>query len=104
MVVGLLFILAQHLRQEVLKPVSPPGAVLTRFELPDQVTFLSKAAIARTLDALPPGSRVEIDARRTVRFDYDAVEALLDFRQTARERDIDYRLVGVPDVQTTPAH
>jgi MFS superfamily sulfate permease-like transporter len=78
--------------------------VLTRFELPDQVTFLSKAAIARTLDALPPGTRVEIDARRTVRFDYDAVEALLDFRETARERGIDYRLVGVPDVQTTPAH
>ena len=104
LVVGLVFILVQHLRQPAFTRVSPPGAVLTRYALPDQLTFLSKATIARTLDALPAGSRVEIDGRRTTRFDYDALEALLDFRPTARERGIDYRLVGVPDVQTTPAH
>jgi MFS superfamily sulfate permease-like transporter len=103
-VVGVLFILIQHLRQPVLKQVSPAGAVLTRYELPDHVTFLSKASIARALEAVPPGSRVEIDGRKTSRFDYDALEALLDFRTTARERGIDYRLVGVPDVATTPAH
>jgi MFS superfamily sulfate permease-like transporter len=103
-VVGLLFILGQHLRQPVLKRVSPDGAVLTRFELPDQVTFLSKASLARALEEIPPGSRVEIDGRGTRRFDYDAVEELLAFRETARERDIDYRLVGVPEVATTPAH
>jgi MFS superfamily sulfate permease-like transporter len=103
-VVGVLFILAQHLRQPALRRVSPPGAVLTRYELPDQVTFLSKANIASALEAVPPGSRVEIDGRRTRRFDYDAVEALLAFRETARSRNIDYRLVGVPEVVTTPAH
>jgi MFS superfamily sulfate permease-like transporter len=103
-VVGVLFILAQHLRQPVLKPVSPPGAVLTRFELPDHVTFLSKAKLATALDAMQPGSRVEIDGRKTSRFDYDALETLIAFRETARSRNIDYRLVGVPEVETTPAH
>ena len=102
--VGLVFILVQHLRQPVLARVSPPGAVLTRYELPDQVTFLSKASLARALEALPPGARVEIDGRKTRRFDYDAVEVLLEFRPRARERGIDYRLVGVPDVAITPAH
>ncbi|MDF1501366.1 SulP family inorganic anion transporter [Roseisolibacter sp. H3M3-2] len=104
LVVGLTFILVQHLRQPAFTQVSPPGAVLTRYALPDHVTFLSKAGIARALDALAPGSRVEIDGRRTKRFDYDALEALLDFRPTARARGIDYRLVGVPEVETTPAH
>jgi MFS superfamily sulfate permease-like transporter len=103
-VVGVLFILAQHLRQPVLKRVSPPGAVLTRYELPDHVTFLSKAKIATALEAVPPGSRVEIDGRKTSRFDYDALEELLAFREQARTRNIDYRLVGVPEVETTPAH
>ena len=28
---------------------SPPGAVLTRYVLPEQVTFLSKASISRAL-------------------------------------------------------
>ena len=104
LVVGLVFILVQHLRQPVLARVSPPGAVLTRYELADQVTFLSKASLARALEALPPGARVEIDGRKTRRFDYDAVEVLLEFRPRARERGIDYRLVGVPDVAITPAH
>jgi MFS superfamily sulfate permease-like transporter len=103
-VVGVLFILAQHLRQPVLKRVSPPGAVLMRYELPDHVTFLSKANIATALEAVPPGSRVEIDGRKTSRFDYDALEELLAFRERARSRNIDYRLVGVPEVETTPAH
>ncbi len=104
LVVGVVFILAQHLRQPVLKKVSPPGSVLTRYELPDHVTFLSKANIAQALEHLPPGSRVEVDGRKTSRFDYDALEVLLAFRETARARQIDYRLVGVPEVATTPAH
>jgi anti-anti-sigma regulatory factor len=78
--------------------------VLTRYELPDHVTFLSKANLATALEAVAPGSRVEIDGRKTSRFDYDALETLLAFRETARSRGIDYRLVGVPEVATTPAH
>lgn len=103
-VVGIAFVIAEHLRGPALVKVSPPGAILTRFTLPDQVTFLSKANIARALEALPAGSRVEIDGRRTTRYDYDALETLIAFRETARSRGIDYRLVGVPDTDLTPAH
>jgi MFS superfamily sulfate permease-like transporter len=104
LVVGLAFILWQHLRGPVLMQVSPPGAVLTRYRLPDQVTFLSKARIARLLEAVPPGSRLELDGRHTARFDHDALEVLLAYRETALRRGIDYRLVGVPDVALVPAH
>ncbi|MCA0377412.1 MAG: STAS domain-containing protein [Gemmatimonadetes bacterium] len=104
LVVGVMFILAEHMRRPVLVKVSPPGAILTRYLLPQQVTFLSKASLARTLEAIPPGSRVEIDGRQTTRFDYDALEVLLEFREAARSRNIDYRLVGVPDAALTPAH
>ncbi len=84
--------------------ISSDGAILRQGALPDHLTFLSKASLARALDALPPDSRVEIDGRRTTGFDYDALEALFAFRKTAREREIDYRLVGFPDVALTPAH
>lgn len=104
LVVGLLFILWQHLRGPVVTQVSPPGAVLTRYQLPDQVTFLSKARLSRMLEEVPPGSRVEIDGRKTARFDHDALEVLLEFRETARTRNIDYRLVGVPEIELAPAH
>ena len=104
LVIGLAFIIMEHLRSPVLSRISPPGAVLTRYGLPEQVTFLSKASIVRALNALPSGTRVEIDGRRTTRFDYDALEALLLFRETAKVRNIDYRLVGIPEAELTPAH
>ncbi len=104
LVVGIGFIIAEHMRRPALTKVSPPGAILTRYVLPDQVTFLSKANLARTLESFAPGSRVEIDGRKTARFDYDALEVLLEFRETARSRNIDYRLVGIPETDVTPAH
>lgn len=104
LVVGIGYIIAEHMRRPALTKVSPPGAILTRYVLPDQVTFLSKSNLMQTLDALPPGCRVEIDGRKTARFDYDALEALLSFRETARNRNIDYRLVGIPETDLTPAH
>jgi MFS superfamily sulfate permease-like transporter len=104
LVVGIGYIVAEHMRRPVLTKVSPPGAVLTRYILPDQVTFLSKASLMKVLDELPAGTRVEIDGRKTSRFDYDALEALLAFRETARAKNIDYRLVGIPETDLTPAH
>lgn len=102
--VGLFFILAEHLRQPALRRVSPPHAVLIQYALPDQATFLSKANIERTLDAIPVGARVEIDGRQTTRFDLDVLEQLHEFSETARSRNIDYRLVGIPAAATTPSH
>jgi MFS superfamily sulfate permease-like transporter len=98
MLVGVTFILKEYLYQPALNPVSSPDAVLQRYRLPDQVTFLSKANIEQTLDALVPGSRIEIDGRNTKRFDHDVLEILHDFRTTAQLREIDYRLVGVPEL------
>ncbi len=102
--VGVAFIVLEHLRSPVLTRVSPPGAVLTRYALPEQVTFLSKASISRVLNGLKPGTRVEIDGRRTTRFDHDALEVLHIFRETAQLRGIDYRLVGIPETELTPTH
>jgi len=102
--VALFFILAEDLRQPALKIVSMPGAVLTRFQLPDQATFLSKANIERTLSALPAGARVEIDGTNTTRFDYDVLEELHEFSETAKLRNIDYQLVNIPAAATTPTH
>ncbi len=98
------FILAQYLRQPALRIVSSPGAVLTRFQLPDQATFLCKANIERALSDIADGSRIEIDGTNTARFDYDVLEQLHEFAETAKLRGIDYRLVNVPAAPTTPTH
>jgi len=101
---GAFQILKDHAAHAPMTRVSPDGAVLQRFVLGDQATFLGKASLSEFLQSVKPGSRVEIDGRQARRIDYDIAELLNDFRATARANDIDYRLVGIPDVTSTPAH
>ncbi len=102
--VGLFFILLRSLREPALRRANSSGAVLQRFVLPEHASFLLKANIERTLEEFPHDSRVEIDGRKCSHIDYDVLELLHDFKITSRLRNIDYRLVGVPDVPSTPAH
>ena len=63
-------------------------------ELSEDVTFLNKAGIKRTLSELPNGSRVVIDANRTMDLDPDVFEIIEDFTATAAQRGIRYELIG----------
>ncbi len=102
--VGAYFILREHADAPALQKVSPDGAVLQRYVLGEQATFLAKASLSDFLQKVPDGSRLEVDGRETRRIDYDIAELLHDFRQTATAKDIDYRLIGVPNVTSTPSH
>lgn len=102
--VGIFFILRGHAMSPAMAQVSHPHALLQRYVLGEQVTFLAKAPLAEFLQRVPPGGRVEIDGRRARRIDYDIAELLQDFKATAAANGVDYRLVGVPDVRSTPAH
>jgi MFS superfamily sulfate permease-like transporter len=99
--VGIVVILRDHVKSPPYTEVSGKGAVLRRLQLHDNVNFLHKAALLTELEAMPAGSRLEIDARNTRRLDPDVLEVILNFRETARLRDIDYRLVGIPTTPTT---
>lgn len=103
-VVGFAFVLLDHQRAPGYTIVSPKGAVLTRLRLNEPVTFLSKATLAAKLEGMPPGSRIELDGRFCRHIDQDVLELIHEFRETARSRDIDYRLVGIPDISIMPHH
>ncbi|MEO7923354.1 MAG: SulP family inorganic anion transporter [Chitinophagaceae bacterium] len=48
--------------------------------LSEEVSFLNKAAIRQTLDHMPQGSSVVIDASNTTYIDYDVLEIFKEFR------------------------
>lgn len=102
--IGLFFVLIEHLRTPCFTVVSPKGSVLMRLRLNENVTFLNKASLATTLEALPPGTRVEVDGRNCTRIDHDVLELIHEFGETARLRHIDLRLVGIPEQSIMPAH
>jgi SulP family sulfate permease len=102
--VGFFFILLDQLRYPCYTIVSPPGNVLTRVRLQEQVSFLNKASLARLLEDLAPGSRVEIDGTACRHIDHDVLEFISDFRQTARLKRIDLRTVGLSLPPVSPSH
>ncbi|MEM7035765.1 MAG: SulP family inorganic anion transporter [Bacteroidota bacterium] len=65
------------------------GKVHVRMHLSEIVSFLNKGQILATLQTIPEGTVVEIDARKARVVDQDVVEVLKDFIENAKHRDIE---------------
>lgn len=53
---------------------------IINIRLSEEVSFLNKAAIRKTLDRMPENSSVVIDASSTIYIDYDVLELIKEFR------------------------
>jgi MFS superfamily sulfate permease-like transporter len=70
-----------------------------RLSLAEDVTFINKASIQRTLAQIPDGSRVIIDASKSINIDQDVVEIIEEFKINAEFRDIDLELIEFNSVK-----
>ncbi|GGF41282.1 SulP family inorganic anion transporter [Echinicola rosea] len=67
-------------------------------DLAQEVSFLNKAAIKQTLNHIPDGAKVVIDASDTVYVAHDVLELIREFKKIqAPERGISVKLVGFKD-------
>lgn len=65
-------------------------------ELSEDVTFLNKAGIKRTLSEVPDGARVVIDAGRSLDLDPDVREIIEEFASTTKNRNIKLQRFNFP--------
>jgi MFS superfamily sulfate permease-like transporter len=66
-----------------------------RLILSDEVTFLNKASMVKTLDGIPENSKVIIDARKTKYIDFDVIEAIeLYTNEGAQYKNVEVELLG----------
>jgi MFS superfamily sulfate permease-like transporter len=65
-------------------------------ELSEDVTFLNKAGIKRTLSEVPDGARVVIDAGRSLDLDPDVHEIIEEFASTTKNRNIKLQRFNFP--------
>lgn len=65
-----------------------------RLELAEDVTFINKASIQRTLSQIPDSSKVVIDASKSVHIDQDVIEIIQEFETNAPYRDIALELTN----------
>ncbi|WP_242928666.1 SulP family inorganic anion transporter [Pontibacter vulgaris] len=75
-----------------------------RIKLSEHVSFLNKASIILTLEHLPGNSHVIIDGENSEFIDYDVLEAIQEFKQTAHERNIMVEVKNVPEVVALGMH
>jgi len=66
-------------------------------ELSEQMSFLNKASIQRTLNKIPDGAHIILDAKKTKSIHPDVLEIVHDFEENAKTRDIEVELRGFKD-------
>ena len=102
LVVSVFFILRANLKLAYFfkKEEYHQGEVIT-IKLAQEVSFLNKAAIKQTLNHLPKGSKVIIDATDTFYIDHDVVQLIKDFLNIgSKDKNIQVTLVGFKDEYT----
>jgi MFS superfamily sulfate permease-like transporter len=70
---------------------------LIHIQLSEDVSFLNKAGIMHTLNQIPDGSSVVIDASNTKTIHLDVLEIIDDFVENAKTRDIAVKIEGMTD-------
>ncbi|MBK9488041.1 MAG: SulP family inorganic anion transporter [Haliscomenobacter sp.] len=99
LVVSIFFILRANLKLAYFfkREEYHEGEVIN-IKLAQEVSFLNKAAIKQTLNHLPAGSKVVIDASDTFYIDHDVVQLIRDFLSVgSKDKDIELTLVGFKD-------
>jgi carbonic anhydrase/SulP family sulfate permease len=97
--VSLLFILYSNFRRPIHQVLEKhiSGNVM-RIELPPQVSFLNRAAIQKSLYAIPTGGSILIDARNADYIDPDILDLLADFKNvTAKAHGVEFQTVGLKE-------
>ncbi|KAB2894589.1 MAG: SulP family inorganic anion transporter [Chlorobi bacterium] len=73
-------------------------------KLNTNVTFLNKVNLRKSLDRIPPDSRLTIDGTHCNFIDYDILEIISEYHGKAADRRIELTVKGVQRVNVTAVH
>ncbi|WP_207492846.1 SulP family inorganic anion transporter [Aridibaculum aurantiacum] len=80
------------------------GKEMHHLVLAEEVSFLNKANILKTLNAIPDNAKVVIDGSKSVAIDYDVIEIIQNFRQNAKSKNIEVELLGITEEKAEMSH
>ena len=96
LVVSIFYILRANLKLAYFfKKEDHHESEVLNMKLAQEVSFLNKAAIKRTLHEMPPNSKITIDASETFYIDHDVLELIRDFVKIgSKDKGVEVQLVG----------
>ncbi len=88
--VGIFYVLKRNFQSPyILKSKEEGDDKHVRITLGENMTFLNKASIRKTLNKLPEESAVIIDASNTRHMEHDVLEVINEFKEAANAKNID---------------
>jgi MFS superfamily sulfate permease-like transporter len=102
-VVGLVMLLrnsyknSHFLHKEVVKE---NGQRKVKMTLAEEVTFINKGAILKSLKKIKEGTHLTIDMSSSISIDYDVLEIIDNYKSTAEEKGIKVKLINRGELQT----
>lgn len=103
-VVGLVILLrnsfnnSHFLHKEV---VEDNGQRRVKMTLAEEVTFINKGAILKSLDKIREGTHLIIDMSKSISIDHDVQEIIDNFRETSESKGVTVNLIKRGDLKTT---
>lgn len=106
MVVGVYYILKTNIETPYyLRGENHTSTKKIKIKLSEHVSFLNKASLAKTFERLPEDCTVEIDGTKSRFIDFDVLETIHNFKETAREKNIKLVLIDIPAIEhSSSAH
>jgi carbonic anhydrase len=103
---AIFYILRRNYRNNyILSRKSDKTGIETEIILSEEVTFLNKGGILKSLEGIPKDSSVTIDGSRCRAIDHDVLEIIQDFREFgAPERNIKLTTINIPEVALVSSH
>ncbi len=93
--VSIFIILRDSYRTSFSKKIESEEDKSIKFILSEEITFLNKATIMMNLENIPENSKVIIDGSRSINIDEDILEIFEEFRETSKERNIEFKTIGL---------
>lgn len=105
MAIGIFYILKNNMSNTYTKSANGLSAAEPIvIKLSEEVSFLNKASILVTLENLPNGCHLIIDGSSSKYIDYDVLEVINDFKETANYKNIKLELIKIKEVYRFGAH
>lgn len=103
-VINIFYLLRSNMRiPYYYRRIKSAGGDATTLKLAQEVSFLNKGSIKKTLDAFPENSTIILDATEAEYIDYDVLEVIREFHDVkAPEKNITVSLIGFKNNYRVP--
>lgn len=95
MMVAIFNILMANYRTPMILEEQKSDGNCVKITLSQEVSFLNKGGLLQTLEHIKPGTKLIIDATKSISIDYDIIDLIEEFKEKAKYNDITVEVVGI---------